>query len=192
MRAASAVRARVLFLGEFVPAVARSRQGKRDKRVPHVRKGPPLHAVALAGAGRHRPHSPLGAGEAWRLRWRLAMVASFFVSDIACDRTNHAPSEECNYRVAWAINPHMQVGAVDVDAAGSQHSAFVRLLGRNVSTRLRQQVRKFYEAMAAPTGSPVGLALRETVKASRGLMSTTGGGNATRGGPLGKRSGWET
>lgn len=54
--------------------------------------------------------------------------ASFLVSDVSCRAAEHAPSEDCCYRVAWAINPHMQVGAVEVNKAKWQHAAFVHLL----------------------------------------------------------------
>lgn len=55
-------------------------------------------------------------------------VPSFVVSDVSCGTVDHAPSEECSYRVAWSINPHMKIGAVDGEAAKAQHAAFVRLL----------------------------------------------------------------
>ena len=53
---------------------------------------------------------------------------SFVVSDVSCGNVDHLPSEDCSYRVAWSINPHMKIGAVDADEAKAQHAAFVRLL----------------------------------------------------------------
>ena len=66
------------------------------------------------------------------------------------------------------------------------------ILPRNVSTRLRQQVREFYEPIAACKGTAARLGSSATVEASSGLMCTAAGGSATRGGPLGKRSGCAT
>lgn len=49
------------------------------------------------------------------------------VSDVACDGT-HDANHDCHYQVAWSINPHMQVGAVDHAAARLQHEAYVHAL----------------------------------------------------------------
>jgi N-dimethylarginine dimethylaminohydrolase len=52
--------------------------------------------------------------------------AAFLVSDVAC--RHHERTNDCRYRVAWSINPHMQIGAVDFARAAAQHDAFVGLL----------------------------------------------------------------
>ena len=44
----------------------------------------------------------------------------------SCDR----PGPDCNFRVAWAINPHMEIGSVRPEWAEGQHRTFVRTLER--------------------------------------------------------------
>ena len=48
------------------------------------------------------------------------------VSALAC--TDHDVEDDCRYQVAWAINPHMAIGAVDFRAAAVQHAAFMAAL----------------------------------------------------------------
>jgi phenylacetate-CoA ligase len=50
------------------------------------------------------------------------------VSDVACHA--HPPVEECRYRIAWKINPHMKIGASDFMRASMQHAALVEALSR--------------------------------------------------------------
>ena len=54
---------------------------------------------------------------------------TFAVSDIRCDK-NHCRvrTTDCAYRVAWTINPHMRVGAVNWRLARAQHQAYRRAL----------------------------------------------------------------
>lgn len=40
----------------------------------------------------------------------------------------HASNHECNFQVAWAINPHMQIGSTAQARAVEQHETFVRAL----------------------------------------------------------------
>jgi N-dimethylarginine dimethylaminohydrolase len=59
--------------------------------------------------------------------------ARFVVSALACaPRACGAdePRDACRYRVAWSINPHMRIGAVEPDRAMRQHDALVRLLAQ--------------------------------------------------------------
>jgi N-dimethylarginine dimethylaminohydrolase len=62
-------------------------------------------------------------------------MTSFVLSRPACSCAHGEPS--CSYRVAWAINPHMRVGAADPDRACAQHAALVRALGRAGARVLR-------------------------------------------------------
>lgn len=57
---------------------------------------------------------------------------TLIVSDLACVvHTHSAPPESgCTYQVAWAINPHMQVGAVNAEQARDEHARFVATLRR--------------------------------------------------------------
>lgn len=48
------------------------------------------------------------------------------VSALQC--ADHPASVECRYQVAWAINPHMAIGAVDYARAHAEHSRFVSVL----------------------------------------------------------------
>jgi N-dimethylarginine dimethylaminohydrolase len=53
----------------------------------------------------------------------------FLVSKPCCAQPcGRSGDDECSFRVAWSINPHMQVGAVRPHRAVSQHSRFVRTL----------------------------------------------------------------
>jgi phenylacetate-CoA ligase len=53
-------------------------------------------------------------------------VQTIMVSRLACG--DHVHGDECRYRVAWAINPHMRPGAVSFEAACRQHASFVDAL----------------------------------------------------------------
>lgn len=57
------------------------------------------------------------------------------VSALEC--ADHPPSVECRYQVAWAINPHMAIGAVDYARARAEHSRFVSVLEAAGATLLR-------------------------------------------------------
>ena len=50
------------------------------------------------------------------------------VSALAC--TDHDVEEDCRYQVAWQINPHMEIGAVDFHRAAAQHAEYVAVLER--------------------------------------------------------------
>ena len=52
---------------------------------------------------------------------------TFVVSGLCCDKS-HRSTDDCAYRVSWAINPHMRVGEVDFDVAARQHGALCRAL----------------------------------------------------------------
>ncbi len=53
----------------------------------------------------------------------------FLLSSPGCAVANdHQRGVECAFRVAWAINPHMRVGAVEPERAAWQHAALVRRL----------------------------------------------------------------
>lgn len=51
---------------------------------------------------------------------------TIMVSALAC--TDHDVVEDCRYQVAWQINPHMEIGAVDFHKADQQHRAFKEAL----------------------------------------------------------------
>jgi phenylacetate-CoA ligase len=53
-------------------------------------------------------------------------VQTIMVSRLACG--DHAHGDECRYRVAWTINPHMRPGAGSFEAACRQHARFVDAL----------------------------------------------------------------
>ncbi|NVB79601.1 MAG: hypothetical protein HOV81_14490 [Kofleriaceae bacterium] len=55
------------------------------------------------------------------------------VSDIAC--RDHDVEQACRYQVAWAINPHMEIGAVDFCSAVAQHTRYVDVL-RSVGAKV--------------------------------------------------------
>ena len=48
------------------------------------------------------------------------------ISAIEC--ADHAHDDRCRYQVAWSINPHMSVGAVDYARASAQHQVLVAVL----------------------------------------------------------------
>lgn len=50
------------------------------------------------------------------------------VSALEC--TDHHLVDACRYQVAWSINPHMKIGAVDYEIAADQHASFVASLAR--------------------------------------------------------------
>lgn len=52
----------------------------------------------------------------------------WFVSRTRCEEACPDGGDVCSYRVAWAINPHMRVGAACPDRARSQHARFVATL----------------------------------------------------------------
>ena len=51
---------------------------------------------------------------------------TFAISALQC--ADHAGEDACRYQVAWAINPHMEIGAVDFDRAAAQHLQLVATL----------------------------------------------------------------
>lgn len=51
------------------------------------------------------------------------------VSALAC--TDHDVEDDCRYQVAWQINPHMAIGAVEFHRAAAQHAAYVAALERS-------------------------------------------------------------
>ena len=55
-------------------------------------------------------------------------MTSLVLSGPQCASEGHGDPEGCAYRVAWSINPHMRVGAVDTARAVRQHASFVRAL----------------------------------------------------------------
>ena len=57
------------------------------------------------------------------------------VSALSC--TDHAVEHDCQYQVAWAINPHMTIGAVEFRAAVAEHEHFVRTLEELGATIIR-------------------------------------------------------
>ena len=61
-------------------------------------------------------------------------MTSFVLSRPACSCAHGDP--DCSYRVAWAINPHMRVGAADSKRACAQHAALVRALARAGAERV--------------------------------------------------------
>ena len=54
----------------------------------------------------------------------------YLVSHPCCADPCAQAGEACSFQVAWAINPHMQIGAVQTRLAARQHGAFVRELER--------------------------------------------------------------
>ncbi len=54
----------------------------------------------------------------------------FVVSKVRCGSNCDRPSSDCDFRIAWAINPHMQIGSVPTEWAEGQHRTFVRTLER--------------------------------------------------------------
>ena len=57
-------------------------------------------------------------------------------SRTACACT-HGEPDACHFRIAWSINPHMQVGAGDPDRACAQHRAYLQAL-RDHGARILQ------------------------------------------------------
>jgi N-dimethylarginine dimethylaminohydrolase len=57
------------------------------------------------------------------------------ISAVIC--TDHDFGDRCRYQVAWAINPHMAIGAVDFARAAAEHAAFVSVLEANGARLLR-------------------------------------------------------
>lgn len=51
---------------------------------------------------------------------------TFAVAAVQCK--GHELSDVCRYQVAWSINPHMMIGAVDFAAAAQQHASLVAAL----------------------------------------------------------------
>lgn len=56
----------------------------------------------------------------------LAPAPTLAISALQC--ADHALEVECRYQVAWSINPHMAIGAVEFARAAAQHAAFVAAL----------------------------------------------------------------
>jgi len=57
------------------------------------------------------------------------MVAPHYVaSAIRCSNPCSGAPEDCAYRVAWQINPHMRVGHVQTARAARQHAELLRVL----------------------------------------------------------------
>lgn len=54
-------------------------------------------------------------------------MSAFVLSRPACSCA-HDDADHCRYQVAWAINPHMRVGAADSAKACAQHAALVAAL----------------------------------------------------------------
>ncbi|HEX8110614.1 MAG TPA: hypothetical protein VF516_22940 [Kofleriaceae bacterium] len=53
-------------------------------------------------------------------------LPTLVVSALAC--SDHDVEFDCRYQVAWSINPHMAIGAVDFPTAALQHSMFIAAL----------------------------------------------------------------
>lgn len=54
---------------------------------------------------------------------------TFAISEIRCERNQCTiQTVDCAYQVAWSINPHMRIGAVDWHHASAQHQAYRRAL----------------------------------------------------------------
>ena len=58
----------------------------------------------------------------------------FVVSKVRCGISCDRPSSDCDFRIAWAINPHMQIGSVRTEWAEGEHRTFVRTLERAGAT----------------------------------------------------------
>ncbi|MFT3693801.1 MAG: arginine deiminase family protein [Kofleriaceae bacterium] len=63
-------------------------------------------------------------------------MQSFVLSRPACSCA-HGDRRDCLFDVAWSINPHMRIGAVDPKVARAQHGHFARAL-RSVGARVLQ------------------------------------------------------
>lgn len=67
----------------------------------------------------------------------MFVVMRFVASTPHCVDATHPVTEDCTYRIAWSINPHMVVGGVNPQRAIKQHAALirtVRALGAHVET----------------------------------------------------------
>ncbi len=51
---------------------------------------------------------------------------TFAVAAVQCK--GHELSDVCRYQVAWSINPHMVIGAVDFTVAAQQHAALIQAI----------------------------------------------------------------
>lgn len=58
----------------------------------------------------------------------------YIVSHPGCVSSCAIADEACAFQVAWSINPHMQIGAVQTCLAARQHEVFVRELERAGAT----------------------------------------------------------
>lgn len=58
----------------------------------------------------------------------VAASSRFLVSRPRCARTCARRGDACAFQIAWAINPHMHVGAAHARHAVRQHGTFVRTL----------------------------------------------------------------
>jgi N-dimethylarginine dimethylaminohydrolase len=56
--------------------------------------------------------------------------ARFVISRPCCGQSCDRADAKCTFRVAWVINPHMQIGSVHGSRAVLQHDAFLRTLDR--------------------------------------------------------------
>ena len=63
-------------------------------------------------------------------------MRTYIVSNTEC-RTAHLHTEDCTYRVAWAINPHMRIGETSPERARAQHAGLVRAL-RHAGAQVRE------------------------------------------------------
>ncbi|SEN11401.1 N-Dimethylarginine dimethylaminohydrolase [Stigmatella aurantiaca] len=62
-------------------------------------------------------------------RIRQPVPPTFVVSELCCEETRCGlRTSDCAYQVAWTINPHMKVGAVNWRRARAQHRLFRRAL----------------------------------------------------------------
>jgi len=57
-------------------------------------------------------------------------LSRYIVSRPRCAPACALSGEACSFQVAWSINPHMQIGAVQTRLATEQHATFVRELER--------------------------------------------------------------
>jgi len=55
-------------------------------------------------------------------------MTKLIVSRPRCERVKHDENSDCAYRIAWSINPHMQIGATNTALAVRQHASLVRSL----------------------------------------------------------------
>jgi N-dimethylarginine dimethylaminohydrolase len=64
------------------------------------------------------------------------VTQTVFMSAVHCRRSPHSDghfhedTSDCRYQVAWSINPHMRIGAVDFSCAVAQHRALADALRR--------------------------------------------------------------